>query len=220
MHVKSALFTVLTLAVFVMGVAMVSLGFWKHDAPKNSSQPIRARITYNQVYTAADGSRALHAVINRTQVGRDWKEVQTYYDAEGRMSRISRLYAVDERGLVKVDEAKKQLSFISPHHAEHKFPFSEIYVKADPSFIGEGKVLGYRTLVLRDKQNNGGFTEEHLAPALDGIALKHVFNAGSYSTTIEATSVEMGAPSATDMAAEIPDYPVVKKEPVASKGKE
>ena len=129
------------------------------------------------------------------------------------VSKVTRLYAVDERGLVKIDDEQKQLKYLGPHHPEHNFSFSESDFRSDPNFIGEGSVLGYRTLLAHYPQDNGGYFEEEAAPDLGGAMLRQVFHsAAAYYTTIEAVKVEPGAPSVAHMQSEIPNYPVVRKE--------
>lgn len=209
-------------AVFLLGAITAGVGYAVKQTRTQllGTQPRTGfKVTYNQTYTSADGREHEHAAVIERYEKADgsWKQVTTWLNPDGTVRSVSKVYGLNGRGVFRVNEKTKQLIFIGDRPAQMP-DFSEAATRRDPTFIGDASMLGYKTLVLRTPFDGGsGYAEHHVAPALQGVYLKTVFNEGEINA-IEAMKIEVGEPPANEFT-DMPDYPVSYEEVQNRKGK-
>ena len=166
----------------------------KHNPPMQ--QGFTLTIT-NMVYPA-NGTPFVSGTTTRYQRSDgSWKKMTTLPDG-----RINVGYGKPGRGVFEVDENDHKLIYVGP--SSGMMP-NEAQLRADPKFVGEERVSGYRTLHLHFAEPNGQYTDTYFCPDLQGYPLRTVTVSSSGSRTVwEATQITSGEPSFEA----IPDYPV------------
>lgn len=209
----NSFFKRLSVSVFLLGVLTFAIGYGIQSANTktvNSVENLRAgvKVTYNQMRVSHDGSeKVLQNKIERWQkADGSWKELITVFNREGAVIGSGTKYAVNGRGVFQVDEKNKQLHFLGAR-PETLPAFSENGYRKSSNFVGEGSVLGYKTLVERSSTS-----EFHSAPDLQGLRLKTIFfgSEDQPKTVIEAVNIELREPTSEEFG-KLPDYPVVYK---------
>ena len=126
-----------------------------------------------------------------------WKKITTLPDG-----RMNVGYGQPDRGVFEVDEKDRKLIYVGP--TSGTMP-NEDQLRADPKFVGEKTLSGYRTLHLHFAEPGGQYTDSYFCPDLQGYPIKTVTVSSSGSRTVwEATQVIPGEPSFET----IPNYPV------------
>lgn len=167
------------------------------------------KVTYHQVGEKSDGSgRSLQAIIERRQQSNgEWKETVSWFDLDGAtVIKKTEKYAINGRGLYKVDEENKRLVFLGLRPEEPVAPLPE-ELRKNPNFVREDSVLGYPTFVSRQDFDKNNYTEIYTAPALQGVSLKTIIGSDESKTVIEAVKVERESKT-TSTPTEMPDYPI------------
>ena len=193
----------ISVTIFVMGTITASLAY----AIDYTRRPNGFAITSRQVHTPVDGAPVLVADIERYQKSDgSWRLTTTYYNPDGTIRKVDNGFGQLGRGVFQVNEKATHLNFISPMSPRaHVVSASDL--RKDPNFVREDSVLGYKTFVSRQEEEDGAYTEVYRAPALQGMPIKIVFSSEAGTTVIEPINIALGEPSNTVFTA-MPDYQV------------
>lgn len=169
-------------------------------AKGKQSQPVRQGFTLmitNTVYPANGAQFISSTAVRYQKADGSWKKITTLPDG-----RTSVGFGQPSRGVFEVNEKDHQLVYVGP--TSGTMP-DEKKLRADPKFVGEATVLGYRTLHLHFPEAGGQYTDSYFCPDLQGYPLRTETVSSNGSRTVwEVTNVALGEP-AFEM---IPNYPV------------
>ena len=193
----------ISVTIFVMGSITASLAY----AIDYTRRPNGFTMTSRQVHTPADGAPVLVADIERYQKSDgSWRLTTTYYNPDGTIRKVDNGFGQLGRGVLQVNEKAMRLNFISPMSPRaHVVSASDM--RKDPNFVREDFVLGYKTFVSRQTEEEGTYAEVYRAPALQGMPIKIIFSSEAGTTVIEPTQIALGEPSEVVFTA-MPEYQV------------
>ena len=191
---------ILLLGVLFIG-SLTTVGYIVFAKGKHF-QPQRRGFTLTITNSAypANGTPFTSMTAVRYQKGDgSWKKVTTLPDG-----RSSVAYGLPGQGVFEVNERDQKLIYVGPASGA---TLNEEQLRADPKFVGEETVLGYRTLHLHFAEPGGQYTDTYFCPDLQSYPVRTVTVSSDGSRTIwEATKVAPGEPSFEA----IPNYPIDK----------
>ena len=199
-----------SVSIFLLGAMTAALAYSinHRHSPK---PPSGFTMIQRQTFTPAEGGKpVLKADIQRYQKSDgSWVLMHTYYLPDGTFDKADKGFGQLGRGVFRVDENSKALSFLSPMAADQPIfsadAFTE-HMRKNTRFSREEMVLGYKTLVLHSPGEEGAYDEIYYAPELQGMIIKNVFAYPFGVEVIEPTSIALGEPPDSLFAK--PDYPV------------
>ena len=206
---KRNIYKFAAVGVFLLGIITVVVGYTERSANiQTAKSPTSFRVVYHQYMEDADGKHNIQAITERVQQSNgEWKEIVSYLNPkDGSVDKRVEKFALNGRGLFKVDEQNKKLVFLGLRPETPNVPSSTDF-KNSPDFVREDSLLNYQTFVLRHKIDDSNYTESFIAPSLQGVPLKIVFAAEKNRTVIEAVSIE-SVEDSPSLIASMPDYPV------------
>ena len=181
----------------VLLVGIVSVGFTTRRTQMVMRTPYTMHSTQTSYNIGAPGSYLNATKVKYQKANGDWKEITTYFNRDGSVKAVNTCIAITNVGVFEVNDNLRELIFISPKaHAMHLE--TEDQLRADPKFVREDKVLGYKTIVEHESQiGKPDFVETHRAPALGGAIIKIVDSGATPDqyTVIEATRIDVGEPT-------------------------
>jgi hypothetical protein len=195
-------FRAVSIAIFVIGA--VSAGFAyslrKENAPKlrqrkgftlqtkNTSMPVIPRLTGLREITRSSSIRYQRS-------DGTFKEVQTYYNANGAVVKKEILFGIPGQGVFKVNNAQGPLHFLSSMSPKEQTSFARIDDgHSQPNFVRDDWVQGYQTYVLRFPEDDGGYYEMYCALDLDGEPLRRVSVSPGGVSINEVVQITLGEP--------------------------
>jgi len=201
-HRSFARFRAISIAIFVIGA--VSSGFayslHKRSGPqlrqrkgftlrsKNTStlviprQPVPKEITHSDSirYQRSDGT---------------FKEVQTYYYANGAVAKKQILIGIPGQGVFSINNPQGPLEFLSAMRPKEQTSYVRVNDgHSQPNFVRDDWVNGYQTYILRFPDNEGGYIETYYAPELDGVPLRSVSVSPGGVSLSEVFQITLGDP--------------------------
>jgi hypothetical protein len=204
------LFKLAAISMFLLGTITIAVGYSLRQGNAGISKSIPAfRVVYHQFQESGDSKkRSLQAITERQQQANgEWKEVVSYLNSDdGSVIKKVEKYAVNGRGLFKVDEQNKKLVFLGMRPDALIIRSSE-ELRKDSEFVREESILGYQTFVLRQNLDESNYTEVYTAPDLQGIPLRIDFVSDKSRTTIEAVEVDLSEDALNGLTV-MPDYPI------------
>lgn len=164
-------------------------------------------VAWTRTATAPDGQSQLLQTTRRYQrADGAYKLVHTIQSQNSSAGRVETVFGFVGLGAFRLDEARRQLVFISPMTEEEPEDV-EGYLRADPRFNREEEVQGQRSIVWRTSTHRDtGFVEEYRAPALGGLLIKRVEESARGRQVLEPTEIDMGEPAA-NLFVELEQYP-------------
>ena len=183
----------------VLIVSLTTVGYIVFARGKHF-QPVRQGFTLTITESAypANGTSFISGTSVRYQkADGSWKKITALPDG-----RTSVAYGQPGRGVFEVNEKDQKLIYVGP--TSGTMP-NEEQLRADPKFVGEEIVSGYRTLHLHFAEPGGQYTDSYFCPDLQGYPIRTVTVSSHGNRTVwEATQVTPGEPSFET----IPNYPV------------
>ena len=198
----------LSIIVFIVGTVTAGLGYSLNWSMQSTSG-LGFTITSKETFTPSDGGTPLLGITKVRYQKSDgtWKEVRTYHNPDGTVKEINTAFAQIGRGVFQVDEKNRTLTFISFKRVK-QLDSTTYDPRKDPRFIREDSVFGYQTQVLRFPEDDGsGYTEIHLAPALQNFPIKQVHVSSKGTAVEEPVKIEVGNPPESVFKS-LPDWPV------------
>jgi hypothetical protein len=195
-------------ALVLLGLGAVSASVAVYSTAK-SHRNAQGFTLYSTMTTAMGGTEAKTGSRVRYQRSDgSFKQITTYYRADGTVSKTDILLGQPNRGVFAVDERAKSLEFVSGLSANSIVLAESDLHAGHRNVVREEKLLGYRVLVARvgDGNERAGYTELYHAPELMGFQIKTVAVTPAATLTIEPTRIVAGEPAARDL--EPPPYPV------------
>lgn len=195
---------ILSLSVLLLGFVSIGLAYTLRPAP-----PQDILIVSHKSFTPPGGTPQLTGRSERfVKADRSFVEIQTGLLPDGKVSKSTTMFSQVGKGVFRVDEKNRTLSFVSDFAGDKAQPSAEV-LRNSPNFVREDTLLGHKVLVMRQTDDNGGYAESYHAPALQGALLKLVLAKEDGTTIIEASEVKIGAQPNSPAATFIPpDYPV------------
>ncbi|HEY0428350.1 MAG TPA: hypothetical protein VGC76_11250 [Pyrinomonadaceae bacterium] len=202
----------IAIIVFLCGLAALVVALGRSNS--NSTTPVNIpttnarafRVVYMTTFQPADGSplKTFARSVRLQKSDGSWRETTTDYDLKGGEVQTVR-YAINGRGLFAVLETEKKLKYIS-HRPEVIPAFNEEAFKKSPLYQGEGEVLGYRTIIMRETVGKE-YEEFQYAPALNGLIVKRTAAYENGTNFFEATKIEIDGFTENDFGT-MPEYPI------------
>jgi len=124
-----------------------------------------------------------------------WKQVRTYYNADGQVVMKDIGYGIPGSGVFRIDKARGELDFVSsmpPIEKTSYVPIDDGHTQ--PNFLTDDSVAGYQTYVLRFTDQDGGYTDFYKAPELDGHTIRKVTVSSLGESIAEPLQIKMGDP--------------------------
>jgi len=203
-------FKFIAVGLFLLGTVSLVVGYsFNYLNIQASNLSSGFKVTYHQTGENSDSSgRLLQAIIERQQQSNgEWKETVLWFDLDGKtVVKKTEKYAINGRGLYKVDEQNKRLVFLGLRPEVPVVPAPED-LRKNPDFVREDSILGYQTFVSRQAFDESNFTEVYAAPSLQGVPLKIIIGSGESKTIIEAVKVEP-EDKIISTSMETPNYPI------------
>lgn len=195
---------ILSLSVLLLGFVSIGLAYTLRPVP-----PQDILIVSNKSFTPPGGAPQLTGRSERfVKADRSFVDIQTGLLPDGNVSKSTTMFSQVGKGVFRVDEKNKTLNFVSDFAGDKVQPSVAVF-RNSPNFVREDTLLGHKVLVMRQKDDAGGYAESYHAPALQWALLKLVLAKEDGTTTIEASEVKIGvqpnSPAATFVP---PDYPI------------
>lgn len=145
-------------------------------------------VAWTRTATTPDGQSQLLQTTSRYQrADGAYKLVHLIQSQNGSAGRVETVFGFVGLGAFRLDEARRQLVFISPMTEEQPEDV-EGYLRADPRFNREEDVQGQHCIVWRTSTHRDtGFVEEYRAPALGGLLIKRVEESARGRQVLEPT---------------------------------
>ena len=144
--------------------------------------------------TAGGAPRLVANSVRRQRPDGLFQIVTTYRGEGGSPDRSVTIYGADGVGSFALDEARGRLAFRGPLPDAPQGNVAAA-LRADPRYDREEAIAGLSTIVLRERdREGGGFTETFHAPALDGLVVKSVRESAEGREVFETTAFEAGNP--------------------------
>ncbi len=124
-----------------------------------------------------------------------WKQVRTYYNANGQVVMKDIGYGIPGSGVFKIDKTRGVLDFVSampPVERTSYVPIDDGHTQTN--FLRDDSVAGYQTYVLRFADHDGGYTDFYKAPELDGHAIRKVTVSTLGVSITEPIQIKIGDP--------------------------
>jgi len=203
---------IISLSVFLLGAATVGIAYSLAYARKPKPLPGFTMFSKQTLTLAESGETQLRGNIERYQKSDgSWALVNTYYLPDGTIYNRDKGFGQLGRGVFRVNEKSKLLSFLSPMSSKpNELSEDDVIagLRKDPHFVREEDVMGYKTYVLRyPDAADPGYVENYLAPALHGLVIKSVSVMSIGVEVIEPVRIIPGEPSESVFGG-MPDYPV------------
>jgi hypothetical protein len=195
--------------ILLVGLVTAAVAFTLNQVRK-TRQVLAFTIVSKRTFTPGDGGEPRQELTMTRYQKSDgtWKQVVTYLNPDGTVAKNSMAFGQPGRGVFQVDEAKKEMSFVSPMEKPiAELPLSDL--RGDPGFVKKSSVLGYETSVLRstEEDGSGDYEEVYYAPAFHNLSLKTVSFSKRGISTLEAVKIEIGEPAAQEFSS-LPDWDV------------
>ena len=199
-----------SVSIFLLG-AITAVVAYSINHGRSPKPPSGFTIISRQTFTPADTRKpVLKADIERYQKADGaWVLKHTYYRPDGSFAKADKGFGQLGRGVFRVDENSQALSFLSPMAASMPAFSADVFeenMRKNPRFSRDETVHGFKALVLSSSSEDGAYDEDYYAPALQGMAIKHVWVTRVGVEVIEPVSITLGEPTQT--AFETPHYPV------------
>lgn len=206
-HTLSKRIRVLSITVFLLGIVTASLAYSINYVRR--PKPVGFTMISTTTFTPSDGSptRLAGTQVRFQKADGTWKESITYYNHDGTVYKEDTVFGQLGRGVFQVDEEGKALNFLSSMPASAaEIPRPDL--RKDQRFVKEELVLGYKTYVLRQPDDdNSGYSASYYAPALANLPIKYITVSSAGTTVSEPVRIEIGEPS-DEVFNSTPDLPV------------
>lgn len=195
----------ISILVFVIGVVVLVFGY----SINNSNIVNRdVKITYIQKAVFANGSQLKNTrrIFRLLKSDGSWKETTIELNEDGSTRKEFVQYAINGRGVFRVDEKNKRLLFIGDRPAQIPV-YSAEAARNRPNFIGENSVLGYKTIVTRDRLDESSYMKIHSSVDFNGLRLKWIDMNDNVANIFEATDIRVERITDEEFGS-MPNYPV------------
>ncbi len=195
-------------AVATLLAGLLAFGRSRHAAP---SKPIASGYTVD--FTVVENGELVSRKKRQVKANGDFLEETDHLNADGSVSKHTRLAGTLTGGAQVIDDARKKLTFLG--RAGLITAVTEAELRAQKDYNRDDLLLGFKVIVQRSCDEQKRCTEYWVAPELGSDDLKVDIDFGDgHRLTTEAVKVVKGEPSF-----QIPDYPVEQGSRLANPGR-
>lgn len=124
-----------------------------------------------------------------------WKQVRTFYQADGKVVREDLGFGIPGEGVFQVDQYSGTLNFVSAMGPKEETSNVAITDGRDhPNFLREEVVQGFTTYVLRFPDQEGGYVDTYRAPELNNRTIRRITVSDQGVAVQEPTQITLGNP--------------------------
>lgn len=201
-HKSFARLRAISIAIFVIGTvsAVLAYSLQKQDGPQLRQRKgftLKMKGTTSLVIPRQPGPREITntTTIRYQKSDGTFKEVQTYYNANGAVVKKHIIFGIPGSGVFSINNPQGPLEFLSAMRPKDQTSFVRVdNGHSQPNFVRDDWVLGYPTYVLRFPDEDGGYDEIYCAPELDGEPLRRVSVSRGAVSIKEVVEIILGDP--------------------------